>query len=93
MGLDIYFYKKDYVEIDEYGSSRKRELFDYMTTECGVKYSDEDYGKEIPLTKRQVNKLLRYMNKYNEYGQYNRLISEIGYLKENNQTVYMSADW
>lgn len=93
MGLDMYFYKKGYIELDEYRSLKDRELFDYIRIECGVKYDNEEYGKEVPLNKRQVNKILKYMNKHNEYGRYNTLIAEMGYLKENNQTVYMSADW
>jgi len=33
MGLDMYFYKKGFVQLDEYGRSRNRELFDYITEE------------------------------------------------------------
>lgn len=93
MGLDIWFSKKGFIDLNEYGSTRDRDLFDYITTECGVKYGNEEYGQNIPLTKRQVSKILKYLNKHNEYGRYNTLIAEMGYLKENNQTVYMSADW
>lgn len=93
MGLDLYFYKKGFVQLDEYGRSRNRELFEYITKECGVKYGDEEYGKEIALNKRQVNKILRYLNKNNNNGQYCQLIADIGYAKENDQTVYISADW
>lgn len=93
MGLDLYFYKKGFVELNVHGNSRDRELFEYMIEKCGVVYGNEEYGKEIALTKTQVNKILKYLNKNNDNGQYNRLIADIGYAKENNETVYISADW
>lgn len=93
MGLDINFYKKGFVEVDYKFRTRDRDLFEYITEKCGVKYGDEEYGKEIALNKRQVNKILRYLNKNNDNGQYCQLIADIGYAKENDQTVYISADW
>lgn len=93
MGLDLYFYKKGFVELDIYGGSKNRELFEYITEKCGVIYGDEEYAKEIALNKRQVNKILRYLNKNNDNGEYSQLITDIGYAKENNQTVYISANW
>ena len=93
MGLDIYFYKKDMVEIDEYFGTRDRELFEHITTECGVKYGGEEYGRYIRLNKRQINKIVRYMGKHNKYGKYSKLISELTTLKEEGKEIYMSADW
>lgn len=93
MGLDINFYKKDIVEIDEYFSTRDRELFDYITTKCGVVYGNEQYGKQVKLTKKQVEKIINYMGKHNQYGGYSHMIAELTTLKEEKKEIYMSADW
>lgn len=93
MGLDINFYKKDIVEIDEYFNTRNRDLFEYITTKCGVVYGNEQYGKNVRLTKRQINKIINYMAKHNEYGNYNKIIASLTTLKEEGKEVYMSADW
>lgn len=93
MGLDMNFYKKDYVEIDYNFRTRDRELFDYITTKCGVKYGDDEYSKYIVLNKRQINKIIKYMSKHNENGIYSNAIAEMNTLKEKNEKVYMCADW
>ena len=93
MGLDINFYKKDIVEVDEYFGTRDRELFDYITGKCGVVYGDAQYGKYVKLTKGQVTKIINYMGKHNQHGRYNKLIAELTTLKEEHKEIYMSADW
>lgn len=56
-------------------------------------YGDEEYGKYVRLNKRQVNKLIRYMSKNNEYSRYSNMIAELNTLKENNKAIYVNADW
>lgn len=91
MGVDINFYKKDYVELDSYFRTRDRELLEYIRT--FMEYGENEYGECIRLNKRQVNKIIKYMSKNNEYGRYDNLISKLNTCKENNQAVFVCADW
>ena len=93
MGLDINFYKKDLVEIDYSFKTRDRELFNFITAKAGVKYGDDEYSTPVRLTKRQANKIIKYMAKNNEYGRYSNLIAGMTALKEQNKDIYMEADW
>lgn len=91
MGLDMNFYKKDFVEIDQNFYTRDRELFEYIKT--FVQYGDNEYSEYVRLNKRQVNKIIKYMSKHNEYGMYNNTIAQLSTCKENNIAVYFIADW
>lgn len=91
MGVDINFYKKDFVELQYNFRTRDRELLEYITT--FKKYGDEEYAEYVSLNKREINKIIKYMCKNNEYGKYNTMIAELNTSKENGQTVYMCADW
>lgn len=91
MGVDINFYKKDYVEVDYNFHTRDRELLEFIRN--FMTYGDEEYGKYVRLNKRQVNKLIRYMSKNNEYSRYSNMIAELNTLKENNKAIYVNADW
>ena len=91
MGVDINFYKKDFVELQYNFITRDRELLEYIRT--FKKYGDEEYGKHITLNKREINKIIKYMSKNNTYGKYSTMIAELNTSKENGQTVYMCADW
>ena len=91
MGLDMNFYKKDFVEVDSSFHTRDKELFNFITT--FVNYGDNEYSEYIRLNKRQINKIIKYLCKNNTYGRYNSTIAELNTCKENNQDVYICADW
>ena len=58
-----------------------------------VQYGDNEYSEYVRLNKRQVNKIIKYMSKHNEYGMYNNTIAQLSTCKENNIAVYFIADW
>ena len=93
MGLDMNFYKKDFVELDSYFGTRNKELFNFIIEKCGLVYGNDEYEKYVKLNKTQLNKIIKYMNKNNNHGIYTNTIAEIGFAKENNQDVYICADW
>ena len=91
MGLDMNFYKKDFVEVDHNFHTRDRELFEYITN--FVCYGDNEYSQYVRLNKRQINKVIKYMSKNNKYGNYNNTIAQLNTCKENNIAIYINADW
>ena len=91
MGVDINFYKKDYVELTDYFHTRDKDLLYFIRT--FKQYGDEEYGKYIRLTKKDINKIIKYMSKKDNYGAYNQMIAELMKAKENNEIVYVCADW
>ena len=90
MGLDLNFYKKDYKELS-FKDFRDWDLFDDIRKK--VTYGDEEYGKYIKLNKRQINYVVKCLSKHNKCGEYTNVIGEIMSCKENNEPVYLEADW
>lgn len=94
MGLDMNFYKKGFVELDYSFVTRDRDLFDFITEECGIKYGDEEYGKYVEIPPDKLDKVISYIAKRNrEFGNCSYLLAELVTCKEQGETVYINADW
>lgn len=93
MGLDIYFEKKDFVDLDlDYGG-KDRDLFDYINIKVLTGYREAKYLGRVKLKKSEIRKILKYMYKHNENNVYNKLIFELNKALEDNTDIYFSASW
>lgn len=95
MSLDLNFYKKDYVEIEDWnvnGTIKDRRVLEEILSVLGME-KDNVNGDFIEIPKDKVLEVVAVIGQRNEDGFLNGIIGEMITLYTKGEAVYFNGSW